>query len=101
MPEQTDYNESLLVADLRKGSVHAFEQIFKKHWAPLYQIAKSKLRSHEEAEEVIQTIFSALWEKRETLLITNLTFYLSSALRNRILNLIRDKIPQEKYWHHY
>lgn len=101
MPNQTGYNEPLLLADLRKGSVNAFEKIFKRHWEPLYVSAKSKLRSHDEAEEVIQSIFSALWEKRESLLITNLSFYLNTALRNRILNMIRDKAPQQKYWDYY
>ena len=85
------------MADLRSGSVKAFEQIFRTHWHPLYRIAKSKLRSHEEAEEVIQNIFSTLWEKREILLITNLTHYLHVALRNRILNILRDKITQDRY----
>lgn len=101
MSNQTEYNEALLLADLRKGSVHAFEKIFKQHWESLYRSAKTKLRSHEEAQEVIQSIFSVLWEKRETLLITNLSYYLNTALRNRILNMIRDKIPQEKYWDYY
>jgi len=101
MPNKTDYNETLLLANLRKGCVRSFEQIFKSHWEPLYRSARTKLRSHEEAEEVIQSIFSGLWEKRESLLITNLTYYLNTALRNRILNIIRDKIPQEKYWSYY
>lgn len=101
MPNQTEYNEALLLADLRNGCVLAFERLFKRHWEPLYKNAKAKLHSHEEAEEVIQSIFSTLWEKRGTLLITNLTFYLNTALRNRILNIIRDRIPQEKYWNYY
>jgi RNA polymerase sigma-70 factor (family 1) len=101
MPNQANYNETLLLAGLRKGSVSSFEQIFKRHWEPLYQRAKGKLGSHEDAEEIIQSIFSNLWEKRETLLITNLTFYLNTALRNRILNVVRDRIPQEKYWNYY
>lgn len=101
MSSQTEYNEALLLADLRSGSVQAFEKIFKRHWESLYRSAKTKLRSHEEAEEVIQGIFSALWEKREALLITNLTYYLNTAMRNRILNMIRDKIPQQKYWDYY
>lgn len=100
MPDQTEYNEILLLAELRKGSIVAFEKIFKTHWEPLYHSAKVKLRSHDEAEEVIQNIFSCLWEKRESLLITNLTYYLHTALRNRILNMIRNKIPQEKYWNY-
>lgn len=101
MPNQSEYNETLLLENLRKGCDRAFEQLFARHWTPLYRIAKLKLRSHDEAEEVLQHIFSRLWEKRESLLITNLTYYLQTALRNRILNIIRDKIPQEKYWNYY
>ena len=101
MPNQPDHNESQLLADLRKGSVAAFETIFKRHWESLYRSARAKLGSHDEAEEVIQTIFSGLWEKRASLLITNLTWYLNTALRNRVLNIIRDKIPQERYWNYY
>jgi len=101
MPDQTNYNERELLEDLRKGCVEAFEQIFKYHWHRLYVLAKVKLRSHEEAEEVIQNIFSILWEKRETLLINNLSFYLQAAVKNRILNLIRSKISEEKYWSYY
>ena len=101
MLNPSEYNENLLLENLRKGCVHAFEQLFQKHWGPLYRIAKAKLRSHDEAEEVLQHIFSRLWEKRQSLLITNLSYYLQTALRNHILNMIRDKIPQEKYWNYY
>ena len=102
MPNPKPKNdESLLLADLRGGSVDAFEEIFKRYWEPLYRVAKAKLRSHDEAEEVIQNIFSSLWEKRGLLHISNLEYYLHAATRNRILNIIRDRIPQEKYWEYY
>jgi RNA polymerase sigma-70 factor (ECF subfamily) len=101
MPNQTDHNEQLLLQSMRNGSVDAFEQIFKRYWHPLYILAKSKVREHQEAEEIIQNIFSTLWEKRETLLITNLSMYLQKSVRNRVLNLIREKITQQKYWDYY
>jgi RNA polymerase sigma-70 factor (family 1) len=101
MPDNKDYNEQILLENLQKGNADAFEQIFKIHWHRLYTIAKSKLQSHAEAEEVIQGIFSALWERRERLVITNLQFYLNTAVKNRILNLIRMRITEEKYWKYY
>jgi RNA polymerase sigma-70 factor (family 1) len=101
MTNQADHNEQLLLQNLRDGSVEAFEQIFKLYWRPLYILAKSKVREHEEAEEIIQNIFSALWEKRESLLITNLSYYLQKSVKNRVLNLIRDKITEQKYWDYY
>ena len=101
MPDESKYNESLLLEDLRNGSAIAFENIFNLYWENLYRTAKCKLRAHEDAEGVVQNIFSSLWEKRETLIINNLTGYLNTALRNRILNIIRDRMPQQKYWDYY
>lgn len=101
MSNQQLYKEEELLNDLRNGSEGAFEQIFKLYWQPLYAIARSKLRSHEEAEEVIQGIFSTIWEKRHTLLITNLSHYLQTCVRNRVINHIRLRITQEKYWEYY
>lgn len=95
------HNEQHLIEEMRKGNVKAFEQIFRYYWKDLYRIAKGKLQSHEEAEEVIQSIFSALWEKRKTLLIDNLSYYLRTCVRNRILNIIRANIMKEKYWSYY
>lgn len=101
MPEPINHKDSLLLENLRKGSVIAFEQIFKQYWHSLYELAKGKLQSHDEAEEVIQSIFSGLWEKRQSLLITNLPFYLQTAVKNRILNIIRSRLNEEKYWNYY
>jgi RNA polymerase sigma-70 factor (family 1) len=101
MPTPIDHNDQLLLKHLQQGSVKAFRQIFELYWQPLYSLAKSKVRSHEEAEEIIQNIFLALWEKREELAINNLSFYLHTAVKNRVINLIRDKITHNKYWDYY
>jgi RNA polymerase sigma-70 factor (ECF subfamily) len=50
-----------LIEGLKEGSEAAFEEIFKVFWARLYSIALSKTNSHDEAEEVIQSLFSSLW----------------------------------------
>ena len=95
------HNDDVLLENLRKGDPKAFEQIFRKYWQKLYLIAKAKLLSHDDAEEIIQLIFSGLWEKRKTLLIHDLEHYLHVSVRNRILNHIRNNITKEKYWAHY
>jgi RNA polymerase sigma-70 factor (ECF subfamily) len=95
------HNDEVLLENLRKGDPKAFEQIFRKYWQKLYLVAKAKLLSHDDAEEIIQGIFSALWEKRKTLLIRDLDHYLHVSVRNRILNHIRTNITKEKYWAHY
>ena len=95
------HNEQHLLQELHKGNVNAFEQIFRFYWKDLYRVAKGKLQSHAEAEEVIQGVFSTLWEKRKTLMINNLDHYLRTCVRNKILNIIRANLMKEKYWAYY
>ncbi len=81
--------------------MEAFEQIYKLYWKRLYAIAAAKLQSAEEAEEVVQELFTTLWEKRNTLIITNLSHYLFSAVRYRVINAIRSKVVHKSYWDFY
>jgi RNA polymerase sigma-70 factor (ECF subfamily) len=98
---RSDFSEEEVLRGLRDGSQAAFESIYKLYWHRLYLTAYSKVESHAEAEEIVQNIFSTLWEKRETLLITNLGAYLQISVRNRIINHIRGRITQRKYWEYY
>ncbi len=98
-PFQT--NEERLLHGLSKGDVNAFEEIFNQFWKPLYRLAHSKVQDRAEAEEIVQSIFSALWEQREKLEIENLSAYLHRAVKNRVLNSIRAKITEQKYWDYY
>jgi len=95
------HSEDNLLKDLRAGSLEAYNHIFKLYWKTLYRVANGKLRSKLEAEEVVQELFIALWEKRETLLIGNLSIYLNTAVRNRVISRIRTKLREQKHWHYY
>ena len=101
MSKKLIHTEAELMENFRNGCPEAFESIFKDHWHRLYTIARSKVQTHAEAEEIVQAIFYSLWEKRSSLLITNLSFYLSTALRNRIIDDIRSKITKKKHWDFY
>ncbi|HYC87316.1 MAG TPA: RNA polymerase sigma-70 factor [Chryseosolibacter sp.] len=101
MRKTHDPSESQWVEELRRGSDAAFEKIFRHYWKPLYSMARSKLHSHEDAEEIIQQVFSNLWEQRNRVLIDDLSAYLFTAVRNRVLNCIRTRIALQKYWTYY
>jgi RNA polymerase sigma-70 factor (ECF subfamily) len=59
------------------------------------------VRSHEAAEEMVQNLFLALWDKRATLSITNFSSYFYTAVKNRALNVIESLIVKKKYWDYY
>src|ERR1700754_3206774 len=99
--ENSAKRDTLLLARLSEGSVEAFEEIFRKYWHTLYLKARSKTMSHDEAEEIVQSIFSTLWEKRCTIVITHLPYYLNAAVKNRVIDRVREKATHQKYWEQY
>jgi RNA polymerase sigma-70 factor (family 1) len=101
VPQPVYHNEQDLIASLKQGDESAYNHIFKQYWKTLYLQAYAKLQSREAAEEIVQELFANLWEKRNTLLINNLTHYLRMALRNKCIDYIRKKIVKEKYWAYY
>lgn len=60
-------NESLLVQELSKGNILAFNTLFREYSGRLYRFAYGYLKSPEEAEELVQEVFTIIWEKRSGL----------------------------------
>ena len=56
-----------LVRKLRDGDVNAFDLIYMRYAARLHAFGLKYLRSREEAEELVQSVFLKIWEKRRTL----------------------------------
>ncbi len=89
MHSQSGHNELDLVIRLKNGDIHAFKQIYLHYWEHLYRIAYARLRSKEAAEEIVQDLFTRLWEKRATLTIEkSLSAYLSTSVSYLIFNYI-------------
>ena len=63
----TTKNESLLVRNLSKSNLLAFNDLYKEYGARLYRFAFGYLKSEEEAEELVQEVFTIIWEKRSDL----------------------------------
>jgi RNA polymerase sigma-70 factor (ECF subfamily) len=82
---------------LAAGDITAFEMIFKTYYQPLCNYAYTFLQDREEAEEIVQTTFLSVWEKREGMTIrTAVKPYLYAMVRNACLNVIKhEKIKQK------
>ena len=82
---------------IKEGQETAFEMIFKTYYQPLCRYAYSFLSDKEEAEEVVQSAFITIWEKRSTLEVqTSFKSYLYRMVRNACLNVIKhSKVKQQ------
>src|SRR5687767_10892213 len=70
---------------------------FKTLYQPLCNYAYTFLQDKEEAEEIVQSTFLSVWEKRDSLNIRNSAkSYLYAMVRNACLNVIKhEKIKQK------
>jgi RNA polymerase sigma-70 factor (ECF subfamily) len=60
-------NERELVTLLSKGNINAFNALFREYSKRLYRFAYGYLKSEAEAEELVQEVFTRVWEKRSDL----------------------------------
>jgi len=76
----------------------AFETLFNTYWEALYQYTARMLSSEADAQDLIQDLFTDIWERRNHLHIsTHIRHYLFSAARKRILRKFRDDGVKEKH----
>jgi len=92
--------DSDLLEYLKRGDAAAFQEIYSRHWRNLLLMARQKLPSGDNPEDLVQSLFVRLWEQREKLGVDNLGGYLYASLRNTIINQFRSRMIQEKYTLH-
>jgi RNA polymerase sigma-70 factor (family 1) len=79
-------SDELLLKLLRVSDSEAFEAIYQRHWRKVYQLALSKVRHAETAEDITQHIFVSLWERRQALDISSLEAYLATAVKYKCIS---------------
>lgn len=101
MKVKTSYKnqpDTALVNLLKKGEEGAFNALYQRHWAVLYQQVYRILRDDDECKDVVQEVFSNLWLKRGQLTEnTNIGAYLYVQGRNRVFNIIAKQRVRRDY----
>lgn len=87
-----------LVFLLKEGDDAAFREIYLRYDKLLLIYAYKKLRSREEAKDLVQDVFTWLWNNRTDFsLNTTLSGYLYKAVLNRIFDVVKHKGIIRKY----
>lgn len=92
-------NEAKLVQMLSKDDIQAFNDLFNLYSGRLYRFAFGYLKSDVEAEDIVQEVFTIVWDKRKELR-SELSFksFLFTISSNLIKKQFRKKIYQHKYF---
>ncbi|MCX2451592.1 sigma-70 family RNA polymerase sigma factor [Pedobacter sp. PLR] len=89
MTSYQDLSDSDLAERLHLGDHRAFAEIYERFFGLLYKHAFNRFRDQEQAKDVVHELFEDLWLKREVMTIDrNLSNYLYTATRNKILKII-------------
>jgi RNA polymerase sigma-70 factor, ECF subfamily len=95
-------DEKTLILGLQKGSIPAFEKIFSLFHKRIYNFSLRLCQSSDEAEEIEQRVFVALWEQRGQVNENkSLTSYLYTIARYMVYQGFRQKIYQKAAFDHF
>lgn len=98
MADYSEYKDEELTGFLKQGEAAAFKEIYQRYNTLLYLYAYRKLRDKEEAKDVVQEVFIALWDSHPNFeLKTFLSGYLYKSVLNRVLNVFKHKAIVRNY----
>lgn len=95
--EAANVTDAVLLERLGTGDQNAFQEIYQRYWYKLFQVARRKVLFDEDAEEIVQDIFVDLWERREQLLINDLSKFLFKAVKYQLLDYLKAQIVRRSY----
>jgi len=91
--------ENILISRLIKGDMEAFNDIYRLYFHPVYCNALKITRDIPVAEDILQEVFTTLWEKRETLDAGKpLGGWLFVICYNKSVNILRKRL-RESFLH--
>ncbi len=74
------------------------QSIYISHYEKLFRYAYTIVRDNDEAQDVVQAVFSRLWEKKDEIKITtDISSYLYRSVYNESLNQISSKQNRSKH----
>ncbi|HEX6892578.1 MAG TPA: RNA polymerase sigma-70 factor [Chryseolinea sp.] len=97
MAKLREHSDEALLKLLRHEGLEAFEEIYRRYWKKLYSMSYKRVQSREIAEELVQDIFTSLWIGKDKTSIENLSAYLFSAVKYKVINHLAKELSRKSY----
>jgi RNA polymerase sigma-70 factor, ECF subfamily len=76
-----------IIGRIRQGDIGQFEMLFRSSYVSLVKYARTMIKDHDTAEEIVQDLFFRLWQDKEKIKIdSSLNGYLFRAVHNRCIH---------------
>ena len=90
-------SQSLVPQEGSPSPSSAFDELVRAHYGRLCNFAYRFARSRDAAEDVVQEVFTRLWQQREQFDVRDPLPYLYQAVRNRLVTSRRHELVRERW----
>lgn len=91
-------DDAALLSQFIAGDMKAFDTIYRKYATSLYHQAYNRIGNREESLELVQDIFTSLWQKRDNLgHVSALRYYLFCSMRYLIYRHYRNHAIAQRH----
>ena len=92
---ESNSSEKFLIKEMVVGNERAFEFLYAKYYPPIYAYCFSLLKTREDAEEIVQEVFTKLWVHASDIdLNSSLKAYLYTITKNLSFNYLKKSSNQ-------
>lgn len=93
-----NYDDEALILSLKAGNQQAFSILYRRYAHEVGKIAMKYFKSKDLSEEIVQEVFTRVWENRAGLdAHASFSNYLYTVTKNLVLNKIRKFFNEKKY----
>src|SRR5437899_2211850 len=93
-----DLSDQWAIGAIRDGNTQAFQGVFDTCFENLCQYAFTIVRDMDEAEDIVQSIFARLWERRKSLDVKySIRSYLFKSVHNQCINQLEHRTIKRRH----
>ncbi|MFY0253821.1 RNA polymerase sigma-70 factor [Chitinophaga sp. 30R24] len=101
MPANQELTDEALLLLLQSGDEQALTLLYRRHWQSLFLSAYQVLKDKEACKDLVQELFTELWQKSRRIQInSSMKAYLSASIRYKVFRYIRRREVREELFDH-
>ena len=98
MVDYYNYSDEELLREIQAENMFAFDTLYKRYFKRLYKFAYLILKTHEDAENIIQDVYLNLWLNRHKVEKgSSVRYYIFTIAYNSAISLIRIRIKESQF----
>ena len=101
MPANEGLTDEELLGLLQQGDEQALTLLYRRHWQSLFLTAYQVLKDREACKDLVQELFTEVWQKSAQIKITtSFKSYLAAGIRYKVFRYIRRNPVREELFEH-